>query len=658
MVNRDAHETGIRHDGVLDSMMSSVKRQLSSMQFPPGPLILTLSLIMGVGWFCTISAEDSSIANLMPLTFAGRTVHNSHYLSAAFLYHIQTLLGTTSRSPNVMKGDIIKRRGKNLWLDLTKVSPEKAILFKQIAARSRPAEEMSLDDIQAYLQDHYYELTKPYPNLQALSRDHPFRDNPNWLTIPVDSSTFSRRRVLHINKDRITDALITYFNFQDRLIFPEGTVIVAESQDKGGRFVDAEVLRKRGDGFWNFAVYDAQGKLVKKAIAFDEDGEPAPDKAGFIVPNTCALCHRVDRLDLSGDPESPALSPVRGFFHRLPTRVPQIHLGPEYYDHMAFTELTEANGKAKDGVFGVYGSLLLSELAGRKHLGKLTPEDTARYLRLRPYYPELLTSLDQIDSITNSIGMQLVRIPAYSGEVKIGSRRSDQEHRPDEQRHVIKMRSPFFLSLYDVTNANFRHFKRDFHSPKYRGVDLDGDDYPVVNVSYDDVQAYLHWLNALPAERQAGRTYRLPTEQEWEYAAKGGDDRRFPWGDQWPPPEGSGNFGDETTATVFTTNWPIIRGYHDAYVATSPVGKFFPNSYFLYDMAGNVYQWTSSVYERYPNAPPAERPYSNGLRIIRGSSWADELPKVLRCAFRNPVLPNTRMAFLGFRVAADIPSLK
>ena len=275
----------------------------------------------------------------MPLTFAGRTVHNSHYLSAAFLYHIQTLLGATSKSPNVMKGEIIRRRGKNIWLDLTKVPPEKAILFKQIAARSRPVEEMSLDEIQAYLQDHYYELTKPYPNLQALSREHPFRDNPNWLTIPVDSATFSRRRVLHINKDRITDALITYFNFQDRLIFPEGTVIVAESEDKGGKFVDAEVLRKRGDGFWNFAVYDAQGKLVKKAIAFDEDGEPSVNKTGFIVPDTCALCHRVDRLDLSGDHESPVLSPVRGFFHLLPTRVPQIHLGPEYYDHMAFTEL-------------------------------------------------------------------------------------------------------------------------------------------------------------------------------------------------------------------------------------------------------------------------------------------------------------------------------
>ena len=117
-----------------------------------------------------------------------------------------------------------------------------------------------------------------------------------------------------------------------------------------------------------------------------------------------------------------------------------------------------------------------------------------------------------------------------------------------------------------------------------------------------------------------------------------------------------GNFGDETTGAVFNTNWPIIRGYRDGYVATSPVGKFFPNSYFLYDMAGNVYEWTSSFYERFPNAPPGEKPY--GARgTYPGKRSADELPS-LRCAFRNPVLPNTRMAFLGFRIAADIPSLK
>lgn len=104
---------------------------------------------------------------------------------------------------------------------------------------------MGLDEVQRYLQTHYYELTRPYASLQALWLDHPYRDNPDWLVVPVDSATFLRRRNLRINMDRITDALVSYFDHHDRVIYPEGTVIVAESMDKSGKFVEAEVLRKR-----------------------------------------------------------------------------------------------------------------------------------------------------------------------------------------------------------------------------------------------------------------------------------------------------------------------------------------------------------------------------------------------------------------------------
>ncbi|MBI4551944.1 MAG: SUMF1/EgtB/PvdO family nonheme iron enzyme [Candidatus Latescibacteria bacterium] len=624
----------------------------------PVRFIIVLLILSSVLWVVKPTAVGSSAPALIHLTLPGRTVHNSTYLAAAFLYHLQTLLGGTATSPNVMKDPIILRKGTDLYLDLTRAPRDKTSVFRQIATQHRPDDEMSLDEIQAYLKTRYYELTRPYPTLQALLRDHPYRNNSDWLTVPVDSETFFRRRVLRINKDRVVDALIAYFDNHDRLIYPEGTVIVAESLDKQGRFVEAEVLRKRGDTFWNFAVYDSQGRLIRKTIAFDENGNPGSESDGFIVPDNCAVCHRIDRLDFSGDPESPVRSPVRGFFHRLPGRVPQIHLGPEYYDHMAFTELTETSAKLKDGVFGVYGSLLLSELVGRKRLGTLTLNDRVRYRRLRPHYPELLTPLERIDSVVNSIGMKLVRIPLSKPGDLLGSRAIDPEHRPDEYRHPATIRRPFFMGMYKITNAQFRRFNPRYHSPKYRGIDLDGNGRPVVNVGYADVQAFIRWLNALPAERAAGRTYRLPTEEEWEYAAKGGDDRRFPWGDQWPPPDGSGNFSDETTAAVFTKNWEFLHGYRDGYAGTSPVGTFFPNSYFLYDMTGNAYEWTSSFYERYPNAPAGEVPYGRQMRVIRGSSWADELPKVLRCAFRLPVKPETKMEFLGFRLVAEIPSLR
>src|SRR4029079_8719616 len=91
----------------------------------------------------------------------------------------------------------------------------------------------------------------------------------------VDSATFQRRRVLHVEKDRIADALVAYPGHGDRALLPEGTAMVAESLDRAGAFVEAEVLEKRADGFWNFAVYDAQGRPAERTVAFDQDGRPA-----------------------------------------------------------------------------------------------------------------------------------------------------------------------------------------------------------------------------------------------------------------------------------------------------------------------------------------------------------------------------------------------
>jgi formylglycine-generating enzyme required for sulfatase activity len=585
-----------------------------------------------------------------------QTVHNGSYLESSFLYQVQTALGATAAT-NVLEEPLVRRRGRELYLDPESLPRDLADRLRRIAASEPPADEMSLEELTKYTHEHYYEATRPYPSLAALRRERPYLENPDWLTVPVESANFHRLRVLRIEKDRIADALIAYFANRNRVLYPEGTLIVAESIDKQNRFVEAEVLAKRADGFWNFSAYDEKGSLTNETVEFDDDGQLDPRRKGPAVPQGCAFCHRVDRLDFSGDPESPVVSPVRGYFHRLPARVPQIHLGPEYYDHMAFTELTEANARVKDAVFGVYGSLLLSELAGRKRLGVLSAHDEQRYLRLQGHFPELLTPLTRVDSVVNSLGERLLRIPASKSGSFLGSRVSDPEVRADEARHPSEIRRDFFMAQHAVTNAEYRRFDSKHRSGPYRSVDLDGDDQPVVNVRYDDALAFVSWLNEQLPERQAGRTYRLPTEEEWEHAAKGGDDRRFPWGDQWPPPEGSGNFGDETTGTVFTANWPILHGYRDGYVGTSPVGRFAPNPYLLYDMAGNVYQWTASFYLAYPGAAAGEKPYGAPTRVIRGSSWADELPKVMRCAFRNPVRPDTRMAFLGFRLVADIAAL-
>ena len=550
----------------------------------------------------------------MHITIEGRSVENSTYLEASFLYQLQTLLGTKPSSLKVLDSAIIRRRGKELYIDLDAVPAKQGALLREIAAEAPPRNDLSMAEISAYMDRHYYQITRPYPNLRTLIADHPYRDNPNWLAVPVDSATFRRRRVLHINKDRIADALISYFDNHLRVIYPQGTVIAADSFDPKGSFVETEVLRKRADTFWNFAVYDQDGALIQTSVAFNDHGEAAPDLPGFRAPGACANCHRIDRLDFSGDPQPPMSAPVQGFFHRLPDHVPQIHLGPEYYSHQAFLELTEATGRQKDGVFGVYGSLLLSELVSRKRLGTLTAADRGRYLRLQRSYPELLESLDRVDSISNSIGMQLIRIPAPSHSVMIGSLDSDPEHRADEQRHPLRDRKTFFLSMHQVTNAEFRRFHPNHRSGVYQAKDFDGDEQPVVNINYGDAQAFIGWLNELPKEGAAGRTYRLPNEEEWEYAAQGGDGRRFPWGDQWPPPDSAAQF---------------------------------PNPFFLYGLTGGVREWTSSVYGQVA-----------GERVVRGSSWADASQKALRCAYRIPTPSEERSPLVGFRVAADIPSLR
>jgi formylglycine-generating enzyme required for sulfatase activity len=606
----------------------------------------------------TCARSPASTPPRLRVTLPDRTVHNGNYRAAAALYELQTILGATTASPNVMRDPIVRRQGTEISLDLAVLPSEKAALLAEIARTAAPPDELSVDELEEWLKGRYYELTRPYPTLAELRRQQPYPGNPDWLVVRVDSATFNRTRVLHLDKERVTRALERYFENGDRVLYETGTVIVAESLDARDAFVEAEVLRKREDGFWNFAVYDAAGKLTRETVAFSEEGVPDGSR-GFVAPGSCALCHRVDRLDPSGDPAPPVRSPVRGFFQFLPGRVPQIHLGPEYYDHMAFTELTEATHRAKDGVFGVYGSLLLSELAGRKRLGTLTDGDRARYHRLRPLYPELLTPLERVDLVTNTVGMRLLRIPPPRPGTLLGSRANDPEHRPDEQRHPMDpVGAGFFMAEHEVTNGQFRHFRPAHRCPPFRGISLDADEQPVVYVDYADAEAFVRWLSEQPEERRAGRRYRLPTEAEWELAAKGGDDRRYPWGDSWPPPPGSGNFGDEAVGRVITNDWPVIRGYDDGVVGTAPVGRFFPNPYFLHDLAGNVYEWTSSPYEAYPGAPLAEHSYGKGLRVIRGSSWGDELPKVLRCAFRNPMAPGTRMAFLGLRVVADIPALR
>jgi formylglycine-generating enzyme required for sulfatase activity len=169
---------------------------------------------------------------------------------------------------------------------------------------------------------------------------------------------------------------------------------------------------------------------------------------------------------------------------------------------------------------------------------------------------------------------------------------------------------------------------------KSLGAGLSGSNYPVVGVSWNDANAYAKWLS-----KKTGDFYRLPTEAEWEYAARGGTDTAYPWGNAI----GKGNancYGD---------------GCGDKFDYTAPVGSFAANGYGLNDMNGNVWEWVQDNWHSdYKGAPADGSAWESGgdaSRVLRGGSWYN-LAQYVRSADRNYYTPGLRDGYDGFRLAS------
>ena len=187
-----------------------------------------------------------------------------------------------------------------------------------------------------------------------------------------------------------------------------------------------------------------------------------------------------------------------------------------------------------------------------------------------------------------------------------------------------------------------------------------GPTHPVVGVSWHDAKKFCEWLTGreqgsgmLPR----GRVYRLPTDAEWSAGVglqgeegnnpkeKSGKIKLYPWGKEWPPPAGAGNYAGEEAKTG---DWPfefsIIEGYNDGYARTSPVGNFAVNGSGLYDMGGNVWQWCEDCYDATEQG-----------RVLRGASWSNSIPGHLLATYRVVSIPADRNVHVGFRcvVAAE-----
>jgi formylglycine-generating enzyme required for sulfatase activity len=258
--------------------------------------------------------------------------------------------------------------------------------------------------------------------------------------------------------------------------------------------------------------------------------------------------------------------------------------------------------------------------------------------------------------MTSTPTPNLARIPA--GDFLMGSADAEEDERP--VHHVFV--SEFYVSRFPVTQDEYLRFVRatGHPVPAIRSLPLiaeGGRDtlfrelaaayawsndrppagyamHPVVLITFDDALAYCRWLS-----EEIGRSVRLPTEAEWEKAARGGADGfRYPWGNEIDPSRC--NFLDDSASKR-------ERG-------TRPAGMYQPNAYGLYDMCGNVWEWVSDWYgaDYYGAADPHDPrgPETGSLRIVRGGSWVNDDVSMLRCAYRHKVPPDTYAYSVGFRI--------
>ena len=234
---------------------------------------------------------------------------------------------------------------------------------------------------------------------------------------------------------------------------------------------------------------------------------------------------------------------------------------------------------------------------------------------------------------------EMVVIPA--GSFTMGSSSSESGRYDDEgPQHPVRITSPFAAGKFEVTFDEWDACVRD------RGCTQNPSDQgwgrgkrPVINVSWEEAKSYTQWLS-----RRTGKSYRLLTEAEWEYVARAGTTTAF-------------SFGNSISSQQ--ANYATTNSYAGSSVATTPrntvtVGSYAPNAFGLYDVHGNVWEWTEDCFNANYNGAPSDGTAwmsgDCGRRVLRGGAWVS-LPQLLRSAYRNGDDPAGRGSGFGFRLA-------
>lgn len=272
-------------------------------------------------------------------------------------------------------------------------------------------------------------------------------------------------------------------------------------------------------------------------------------------------------------------------------------------------------------------------------------------------------------STAPATGMEFVVLPG--GCFQMGSPSSEKGRADDEgQLHEVCVDS-FGMGKYEVTVGAFRKFAeasgyrteaemgdgcyvtqngswikvagKNWREPNFH----QGENDPVVCVSWNDIRAFIEWLNRL-----SSKSYQLPTEAEWEYAARGGSSASRYWGDDSRQACGYANVHDQSSKLANSFSWESHQ-CDDGYDATAPVGRLKPNGFGLHDMLGNVWEWTQDWFAAgYYNNSPRQNPtgpQSGKFRVSRGGGWGNR-PDDVRAANRGGGTPDVRYNDLGFRL--------
>lgn len=256
----------------------------------------------------------------------------------------------------------------------------------------------------------------------------------------------------------------------------------------------------------------------------------------------------------------------------------------------------------------------------------------------------------------------------YPHAYTMGSSRREPGRRANETLRDVVLEKPFYLSETLVTNEQYRRFRAEHASGTLQGRSLDLPRQPVIQVTWHDAALYTNWLsdqesltpfyivedNQVVGFNPDSNGYRLPTEAEWEWAARAdgqGSTTRFPWGETWPPPPGVGNFADDSTSAFLGQ---YLRGYNDGHPGSSNVAEFPPNAQGLYDMAGNVSEWVHDVYGAVSGLSAVREvdplgPEEGRYHTIRGSAWSHGTITELRASFRD--FGDEPRNDVGFRIA-------